>query len=450
MFTQQRELAEVPAMAAGIVLNGSIVAFTGHNAGENSLFRIASMTKSFTAAATLILRDEGRVLLDSPIVAYAPEFHSLRGPTEDSAPITLRQLLTMSTGLVTDDPWGDRHLDISDEDLDRTVQGNPCFANVPENEFEYSNLGYAIIGRIIHRVTGMRPQTFITERLLAPLEMHHTVWESSQAPQGTDVVVGMRADGITPETAPLNGGLATMGGLWSTVSDLAKWVHFFTDAFPARDDADASPLRRSSRREMQRIHTFVAPSSSTSSDGTPFNAPGGYGMGLLMHHHPQLGEVAGHSGGLPGYGSNMRWIKGAGYGVIALGNATYTPMANATRRVLDALCAAKVVRAPTLKTSAALGAAGKSLFDLLLAWDDEKARILFEDNVFPDTPLSELRRDAEEFVAKHGSLRLGRIDAEKLTAATIVAQSPTTEVHITFSLAPSGRIQEYELPKDFT
>lgn len=453
MFTQQRDLAQVPRMAAGVVVNGSLVSFFGHNASENSLFRIASMTKSFTAAAVLLLRDEGVLRLDAPVGEYAPEFTGLRGPTADAPMITVRHLLTMSSGLCTDDPWADRHLDISDDDLDLVVLSNPLFAEGPGTSFEYSNLGYGILGRVIHRVSRLRPQAFISERLLKPLGMTHTVWESADAPEGTDVVIGMRADVVAPECAPLDGGLATMGGLWSTAADLAKWTGFFTDAYPARDDEDAGLLKRSSRREMQCIHTFVESHNVTTSDGTHWNANGGYGMGLLINQDKELGEVVGHSGGLPGYGSNMRWVKGTGFGVVALGNATYTPMAAATRRALDALSAAHVVRKPTVAASPTLTQAGASLVELLLHWEgdkaDEQARSLFADNVEPDSPFAERRDNAAAMRAKHGELHLSRIEATSAAAGKAIMHSAQGEVTVTFSLSPLHLIQKYDLPKEF-
>ena len=450
VFPQQRALGQVPRMAAAVVLDGEVVAFSGHNASETSLFRIASMTKSFTAAATLLLRDEGKLALDTPVAAYVPEFAGLVGPTTDSPPITVRHLLTMSGGLATDDPWGDRHLDITHEELNVVVQSGPRFAVHPGTGFEYSNLGYAVIGRIIQRVTGTLPQTFITERFLQPLGMTQTLWEASHASAGTDVVFGTRDDGVTPEYVSPDGGLATRGGLWSTVADLARWVGFFTDCYPPRSGDDPFPLKRSSRREMQSMHTFHEPFSQVTSDGARISHNGGYGMGLLIHHDETLGEVAGHSGGLPGYGSNMRWVKGTGYGVIALGNTTYAPMATATRRVLDALSAAKVVRKPLLEPPSQLVEAGSALLSLLSHWSDARARTLFADNVGPDEPFEERRRQADEFAAKNGELRLARVEADSAAAGRVVAHSATGEITISFSLAPllGVHVQKYDLPKE--
>jgi CubicO group peptidase (beta-lactamase class C family) len=452
LFTQQRELLKVPRMAGGVVIDGKLVSAHGFGADEHSLFRIASMTKSFTASAMLILRDEGRLALDDPIARHAPEYASLEGPTSDSAAITIRHLLTMSSALATDDAWGDRHLDITDADLDVVVTQGPAFASAPGMHFEYSNLGYAILGRIIHRVTGQRPQAFITDRLLEPLGMTETVWDTAAAVPSFagdfEVVEGVRADGVTAEVALGDGGLATMGGLWSTVSDLATWIGFFTEAYPPRDDRDHGPLRRSSRREMQAMHTFVAPDRSTSADGATRNNVGGYGMGLLIMHHDQLGEIAGHSGGLPGYGSNMRWVKGTGVGVVALANMTYARMADTTARVLDALHAGGVASGPTIALAPALSTAGLALFELLMNWSDSGAEAVFADNVAPDQSYHERRLAAAALAGRYPGLRLARMEAESHTTGRLVAHGLADEIVIEFSLAPlrGGRVQYYELP----
>ncbi len=445
-FSQHRDLDRIPAMAAGVVIDGALVAFSGFGASADSLFRIASMTKSFTAAAALILRDEGKLDLDAPIARYAPEFASLKGPTADSPAITTRHLLSMQAGLATDDPWGDRHLDITDAELDAAVHAGPLFACVPGTAFEYSNLGYALIGRVMHRASGMRPQALITERLLKPLGMTRTVWEAKDAPAGSDIIVGLRADDGTPEPTPLDGCLAPMGGLWSTVADLAKWVDFLADAWPPRDGADTAPLSRASRREMQRVETAVEPFDSRSADGTVWHFTGGYGLGLQIGHDRDLGEVVEHSGGLPGYGSNMRWVKNSRVGLIALGNSTYAPMRFATRRALAALAAAGIVRRPKPPATPVLVEAGSALFGLLVAWDDKRAASVFADNVAPDQPLAARQRAAASLLARHGVLKLARINVEDRTSGRIVAHSATGEITIAFQLAPVGGVQKYDLP----
>ena len=117
------------------------------------------------AAATLLLRDEGRLALDAPIADLAPELAGVRGPTDDAAPITIRDLLCMSSGLVTDDAWADRHLDLTDDEFDRIVADGLVFAQPTGACHEYSNFGFALLGRVIHRATGTRLRAFCGSRM---------------------------------------------------------------------------------------------------------------------------------------------------------------------------------------------------------------------------------------------------------------------------------------------
>ena len=116
-FERLAREAAVPGVAWGVVRDGLLVHSGGAGTirdGEDrrpdadSVYRIASMTKSFTAATVLLLRDEGRLRLDDPVADHVPALADWAPPTADSPAVTIRDLLTMSAGLPTDDPWGDR------------------------------------------------------------------------------------------------------------------------------------------------------------------------------------------------------------------------------------------------------------------------------------------------------------------------------------------------------
>ena len=372
-------IGRIPALAAGVVVDGELIATCGNGADEHTLFRIASMTKSFTAAAVLHLRDSLRLRLDDPVAFHVPEFASLRGPTNDAATITIRHLLTMSSGMSTDDPWADRHLDMTDDELDSVIAEGPTFARTTGGARQYSNLGYAVLGRAVLNVTGEPVQQLITDRFLEPLGMNETFWNVTDAPAEIAVAIGMRTDGVKPEPAPGDGVMAPMGGLWSTVHDLAKWVSFFTDAYPARNDVDDGLLSRASRREMQTVQTIELPHTVVAIDGASWPYFGGYGMGMFTDFDAELGHICGHSGGVPGYGSNMRWITGsepgaalhsptlAGsrIGVIALGNTTYAPMIHLTRRVLQSMRTHGLAGPVYKQVPEALTTAAQNLFRVL-------------------------------------------------------------------------------------
>src|SRR4029077_11183272 len=135
----------------------------------DSVFRIASMTKSFTAATILVLRDEGLLRLDDPIAAHVPELAVLRAPTADSPVISVRDLMTMASGLATDDPWGDRQQGLGLDAFSELLQGPLTFAWPPGARFEYSNLAYGIRGPLITNVAGREYREVVRERLLGPL-----------------------------------------------------------------------------------------------------------------------------------------------------------------------------------------------------------------------------------------------------------------------------------------
>ncbi len=301
-------------------------------------FRIASMTKSFTSAAVLALRDDGVLGLDVPIADFAPGLTGVRGSTSDAPPITLRMLLTMSAGFASDDPWADRLLDADRATMDDLFARGAHAAHPAATAFQYSNYGFAMVGRVVEEVSGESLRHHVTNRLLEPLGMVSTGWDP---PHQGSVAIGHRWVPAIPdaeagesdgrwqrELPPLaDGGVAPMGGLWSTVEDLRRWVRFLLDAVPARDDPDDGPLRRSSRREQQQIHRSL---------GIP-GAASGYGMGLQVLHHETLGTVVAHSGGLPGFGSNMRWLLDHGIGIVGLSNVTYAPMAALTMAIAERL-----------------------------------------------------------------------------------------------------------------
>ena len=232
---------------------------TGTVSNVSARYRIASMTKSFTAAAVLSLRDEGLLSIDIPVDEYAPELETICR-TESGTRITLRHLLSMTSGLATDDPWADRHLDATAQEMNALYQQGAVYAFEPGTHFEYSNLGFALIGRVVERVTGRRVRDFVDERFLGPLHMTSTTWdpplEHEWAPP-TRVQDGqIIPDGLMPLG---DGEISPMGGLWTTVADLSRWVSWLNEA-NNNVDSKTGELSVAARRDMQVMHTMPASS----------------------------------------------------------------------------------------------------------------------------------------------------------------------------------------------
>lgn len=400
-----------PTIAWGIVADGRVVASGGFrhpdaprwiaSPAANTTYRIASMTKSFSAAATLALRDEGAFGLDDEIEKFAPELGRIGAATTDAAPVTIRHLLTMMSGLVTDDPWADRHLDLSDVEFDAIVDRGVVAAVPVGQRYEYSNFGFAVLGRVIERATGTRLQDHVTQRFLVPLGMSGTGWHPP-TPGAVDWQRPLRWSedgGFAEELPPLGDGLiAPMGGLWSTVSDVAVWIGFLDDAFPARDGEDPSPLRRSSRREMQTPQIYIGRGNMRGVANST-----SYGLGLRIVDEDQPAgahplRVVNHSGGFPGYGSNMRWMPGRGLGVVALSNLTYAPMALVTALLLDYARNEyggdpQPIPPAARRDERSLRQLAVDFVELCNDWSDERARAIFADNVELDL---DLRRRNDE------------------------------------------------------
>ncbi|NDA78310.1 MAG: hypothetical protein EBY07_11050 [Actinobacteria bacterium] len=234
-----------------------------------------------------------------------------------------------------------------------------------------------------------------------------------------------------------DGEISPMGGLWSTVTDLATWVSWLDEANAGRDSGTGA-LRSSSRREMQTMNTYLGASTL---DGVA--APSGYGFGLLVRDDATLGLVAGHSGGLPGYGSNMRWKKGSGVGVIGLANVTYAPMTVFTHRALSALHGAGLVPGPSIPLASELRQRCESLVALLNSWNDDMARALFADNVVLDDAFERRADEAARHLAG-GRMEVTAIRPVNRTSGFIDVAVGSRRAVIEIALSPlGGLVQEY-------
>src|SRR6185503_18763918 len=253
----------VPGAAWGVIVDGRL-AHTG-TAGlrdvetkapvaADTVFRIASMTKSFTAMSILKLRDEGKLSLDDAAERYVPELNGLKYPTADSPRITIRHLLSHAEGFPEDNPWGDRQLADSEQQLTDMIRGGIPFSNAPGVAYEYSNYGFAILGRIVSRVSGMPYTDYVTANVIRPLGMTSTTLEPSSVPADR-LAHGYRWEDERWKNEPLlaNGSFGSMGGMLTTVPDLSRYVAAFLSAWPPRDAPETAPARRASLREMQQV-----------------------------------------------------------------------------------------------------------------------------------------------------------------------------------------------------
>ena len=360
----------------------------------DTVFRIASMTKSFTAATLLSLRDDGLLDLDGRVASVLPEFDRPGWNRE----VTIRHLMTMSAGFPTDDPWGDRQQALEVTQFRSFIADRLTPAWRPGECFEYSNLGYAMLGLVIEQAVDHPYRRVVRERVLDRWGLRSTGFDTGEI-RDVPIATGYarRSDEWVAEPIDGYGAFAPMGGLLSTITDLARWVGVLSQT------TDPSMLDMQSG---QRFVDAVAPKADEAA-APSVRAPEvrHYGFGLFEELLP-YGRSVFHSGGYPGYGSHMRWHPASGLGVVALGNRTYAPMGKFAARLLADLVAAERVSdaatAPEYWRRGVLARAMAVAEQLTDYWDDQLVEEWFADNMALDAPLTFRRETLESLTSTTG------------------------------------------------
>lgn len=334
LFAKYQADAHIPGMVYGVVKDGKLAYVRGVGVQDltdkgavtaDSRFRIASMTKAFTALAILKLRDDGKLRLDDLVEQHVPEMKGWVYPTKDSPRIRIRDLLHHVGGLVTDDPWGDRQQVLPQADFTKMIAAGVPFSRAPQSQHEYSNYGYALLGRIIANASGMAYSDYVQQTILTPLGMTSSGFDVTKTPEAL-YARGYRweNDAWAAEPEMIDGAFNAMGGLQVSANDYAKWVAFLLSAWPARDDADTGPVQRATVREMAQGLNFVTVANRIGASGaTACKQAAAYAMGWRVAQDCDLGLTLAHGGGYPGYGSHVMLMPDHGVGVFALSNRTY-------------------------------------------------------------------------------------------------------------------------------
>jgi CubicO group peptidase (beta-lactamase class C family) len=312
----------LPGAAAGVVHGDELawmagVGFADAGAQEPSrpgtLYRIASITKTFTGTAIMQLRDAGRLDLDDPAVAYLPELRSAVSPFTAIEGVTIRRMLSHESGLAAEPPGTDWSVPVYQGAPELTLaQASGIVLTVPPNmEHKYSDLAYQLLGEIVSRVSGTAYPQYVRESILDPLGMSPTGFEplAGALPDRRATGYGWRALSDELDPAPAMPPVWAEGGLWSCVEDLARWISFQLRAY-REPPAESPVLAAASLREMHKPR-YLADDAWT----------GAWGISWCGNRRDDVIWIQ-HSGGLPGFTTTVCFDPGEQVGAIALLNGT--------------------------------------------------------------------------------------------------------------------------------
>lgn len=281
-------------------------------ATRNSVYRIGSITKQFTALMLLQLVQDGKVRLSDPVETHFPEVRMVQGRYQQAPPITLVQLATMTSGLAREPADLPKYLVGPVSQWERVL-----IAALPHTKYEiepdtqqlYSNIGYAILGAALSRAAATPYTTWVKQRILTPLQMHTTAFEPDAAiaeklTKGYEI----NRDGVVSFDAPLRehagrGYKVPNGALYTTIDDLAQFV-----AFELGEGPDAVLAKKALEANFSRVNSSNGELNS------------GYGIGFALNRRG-TDVFLGHTGSVAGYTAQATVHRASKTGFIVLRNA---------------------------------------------------------------------------------------------------------------------------------
>jgi hypothetical protein len=245
-----------------------------------------------------------------------------------------------------------------------------------------------------------------------------------------------------------DGAYGAMGGLITTLNDFSKYVKLHTNAWPERDEPESGPLKRSSIREMQfpwNMNEFIPAYTYPNGRKAPAYLAYGYGLSFLKD---DLGRRSiGHSGGLPGFGSNWRMYPDYELAIISFANATYAPASYINLKVMDSLLVTTQLKPRPLLASAILKQRQAELMRLLPEWNHAESSGIFAENFFLDYFPNMLRAESTSLFNKIGIIQVNEIVPENNLRGTFVIEGEKGALEVYFTLSPENPplIQEYHI-----
>lgn len=334
------ELARRPvgSVTAGIVSGKELVWSKSYGqadmeknvaADTDTIYRIGSITKMFTALMLEQLVEAGKVRLSDPVEKYFPEIHLVQDRFPNAAPVTLIELATHTAGLSREPDNAATYVTGAVRDWEKTLIAalpHTHYILEPGTQYSYSNIGFAILGAGLERAAGESYLEYVPKHIFQPLGMTHSTleWSSQLAAHLSKGYVAGPSGPVDSTTAQREhetgrGYKVPNGAIYTTLGDLAHFASFLMGQGP-------ETVLRLANLEKFQLQTIVP---------ADLELTHGYGIGFETERRP--GYVAfGHGGSVAGYSAELQMNRRTGVGVIVFSNGAANPIAIA-RQMMDIL-----------------------------------------------------------------------------------------------------------------
>ncbi len=297
----QKDYEKLPAITVSIVKDQEVLwassfgmanAENEVEASTKTTFSICSISKLFTSVAIMKLYDEGKLRLDDGIGDLLP-WYDLKQQFSESGPITVRTLLSHSSGLPRENTYShwnspDFHFPSKAQIKEKLSDQKTLYP--ASTYYQYSNLAFTLLGYIVEEVSGQSFDSYVMEHILTPLNLSDTKTNMPEDLHGNTLAIGysqLLRNGTRQEVNLFDAkGVAPAAGFSSNVEDLSKFASW---QFRLLDTTAVEILRPSTLKHMQNIHW---------TDSNWYNTRG---LGFGIYKGPDGGKWVGHSGYCPGY-----------------------------------------------------------------------------------------------------------------------------------------------------
>jgi CubicO group peptidase (beta-lactamase class C family) len=360
---------EQPAASIAIVYDQELVFAKGYGfadiakkipATPATAYRIASISKTFTAHAILQLRDAGKLQLDDPITKWIPEL-KLAKIDPQSPVITIRQILSHTGGIpreVDGTYWNDMNFPTREAML--PVLNRMGVAMPPEKEWKYSNVALGLAGYIVEAASGEPYPEYVARHILTPLGMNGTRVIPPRDMPTLAVGYGRRVAGTPRRLEPFFSGnyMLAASNLASTVEDLAKYASLQFRTGPA---GGAQILKGSTLAEMQRVQ-WLQPDWQS-----------GWGLGWGIARRDDKTRL-GHGGSVPGHRTQLSFVPADKFAVVALTNSEDGRPSLYVNQAY-AIVAPAIAKAVAAETKLPTPDPAWSKYEGVYVWEDEEIHV---------------------------------------------------------------------------